>query len=264
MKRLLSMAATMLALCAAGLPPARASVIDIPILNLLAGSWGPGSGQSYGQIFTAPSADAFLFDYSFRVGANVQFQFVSQVYAWGGSTATGPALFTSESVLTPLPLNSLATYVFSPSIPVIGGHQYIAFVTNQPDGIPFGGPLESSGTMALNQDDLYAAGQFAFNTGGNPATGPWSLTLGNADAVFHATFVSEPATLVLFACGLAGLIGVTAVVRRRSSRCRPRHARMVCAAWKRAAEALAGPPQDVACPPSLAEAKSLPKPSARL
>jgi hypothetical protein len=69
--------------------------------------------------------------------------------------------------------------------------------------------------MALNQDDLYTAGQFAFNTSGNPATGPWSLTLSNADPVFHATFVSEASTLVLFAVGLAGLIAVTASDRRR-------------------------------------------------
>lgn len=100
-------------------------------------------------------------------------------------------------------------------VPVIGGHQYIAFVTSQSDGAPFGGPLESSGAMALNQDDLYTAGQFAFNTSGNPATGPWSLTLSNADPVFHATFVSEASTLVLFAVGLAGLIAVTASDRRR-------------------------------------------------
>ncbi len=214
-KREATFSLLMLLFLSAATPANAGVVIDIPIHNLTAGSWGPSSGESFGQIFTAPAGEAVLADYSFRVAANLQFPFVSQVYAWGGSSAIGPSLFTSGIVLTPLPLDSFATYVFSPSIPVTAGHQYIAFVTNQPDGVPLGGPPAAGGSMALNQDNLYAGGQFAFNTSGNPAIGPWFLTLSNADAVFHATFVPEPATLVLCSLGFAGLVGIAARKRRR-------------------------------------------------
>ena len=193
-----------------GIPEGAAGVIDIRIHNLTVGSWGPSSGQSYGQVITAPAGDAVLADYSFTVGASLQFPFVSQVYRWDGSRASGPSLFTSAIVLTPLPVFSQAVYVFSSNIPVTAGQQYIAFVTNQPDGSPLGGPSEAGGTMALNQDNLYEGGQFAFNTSGNPARGPWLLTLSNADAVLHATVVPEPATIVLFSLGLGALAGTIA------------------------------------------------------
>ena len=205
----------LLALCLGAMGrPVEAGVIDVRNQNLTAGSWGPTSGQSYGQTFTAPAGDTLLVDYSFTVGASRQFRFVSQVYRWGGLNATGPALFTSPIVLTPLPLFSSATYVFSPAIPVSAGQQYIAFVTNQPDGVSLGGPLEAGGTIALNQNNLYEGGQFVFNTSGNPANGTWFLTLPNVDAVFHATFIPEPATLLLLSLGLSVLAGAHSWARR--------------------------------------------------
>ncbi len=181
---------TLLMLCLGALPHAEAfDVIDISDGNLTVGSWGPGQG-SYGQTFTAPAGDCVLLDYSFSLESmNAQFPFVSQVYAWTGFNVTGPSLYTSAVLLSP-PINNFATYVFSPSIPVIAGQQYIAFVTNQPDGVPLGGPPESGGNMLANQDNPYAGGQFVF-TGSNPAIGPWALTLNTVDAVFHATFASE-------------------------------------------------------------------------
>ena len=126
----------------------------------------------------------------------------------------GPALFTSPIGLTSLPLDIFASYVFSPSIPVTAGHQYIAFVTNQPDDVLFEAPPDSGGSMFLKEDNPYAGGEFVF-MGDNPATGRWFPGCCAADAVFHATFVPEPATLVLFGLGFAGIVGLAARRWRR-------------------------------------------------
>jgi hypothetical protein len=75
------------------------------------------------------------------------------VYARGGSSAIGPALFTSPIEFTSIPPDIFASYVFSPSIPVTAGHQYIAFVTNQPDGVLFEAPPDSGGSMFLKEDN---------------------------------------------------------------------------------------------------------------
>lgn len=193
---------TMVMLLLLGMKHAEAGVIDICCGNLSASTWGPGVA-SYGQTFTVPLGNSVLVDYSFSVlTMNAQFLYVSQVYAWDGSGVTGAALFTSTALLSPLPLDIFTTVVFAPSIAVTAGHQYIALVTNQPFGAPFGGPPDSGGGMFLNQDNPYSGGEFVFKDG-NPEIGPWFLTLSNADAVFHADFVPEPATLVLFGLGLA-------------------------------------------------------------
>jgi hypothetical protein len=184
---------SLLMLCVGALPHAEADVIDIPNGNLSICCWGPAQVAAYGQTFTVPAGDSVLVEYSFSLQSlNGQFPFVSQVYAWTGSNVTGPSLFTSAVLLSPVP-SDFMTYVFHPSIPVTAGQQYIAFVTNQPDGIPFGGPPDTGGGMFANQDNLYAGGQFVWTLGSNPAIGPWSLSLSTDDAVFHATFADfEP------------------------------------------------------------------------
>jgi hypothetical protein len=205
MKSRTMVAATLLMLCLVGLPQAEAGVIDISGGDDSAGSWGGTAHISYGQTFTVPAGDSVLVDYSFSLvgGTAHPFLFVSQVYAWNGSGVTGPSLFTSEALLT-RPLDIYSTYVFAPSIPVTAGQQYIALVTNQPDGVPFEAPPDSGGGMFLKEGNPYAGGEFVF-TGDNPATGRWALTLSDEDAVFHADLVPEPATLVLFGFGFAGL-----------------------------------------------------------
>src|SRR5262245_50350250 len=109
--------------------------IQITDPNQVAGTWGPDN-PSYGQTFTVPAGETLLLDYSFTIGSlNDNFLYVSQLYAWNGSAVVGPALFTSPSLLSPVPHN-FETVTFSPSVSVVPGQQYIALVTNRPFGIP--------------------------------------------------------------------------------------------------------------------------------
>jgi hypothetical protein len=69
--------------------------------------------------------------------------------------------------------------------------------------------------MFLKENNPYGGGEFVFKDG-DPEIGTWFLTHSNADAVFHATFVPEPATLILLGLGFAGLAGVAGSGRCRS------------------------------------------------
>jgi hypothetical protein len=131
-------ACSLLLLCLGGLPPAEAGVIDIPNGDLSASTWGPGT-SSYAQTFTVPAGDSVLVNYSFRVlTMNAPFLYVSQVYAWNGTGITGPSLFNSPALFSPLPVDTFTSVVFSPSVAVTPGKQYIALVTNQPRGVVLG------------------------------------------------------------------------------------------------------------------------------
>jgi len=170
------LACALLLLCLGGLTAPEAGVIDIPNGDLSASTWGPGT-SSYGQTFTVPVGDSILIDYSFRVlTLNAPFLYVSQVYAWNGTGITGPSLFNSPALFSPLPLDTFTTVVFSPSIAVTPGKQYIALVTNQPRGVVLGGPPDSGGGMFLKEDNPYAGGEFVFKDG-DPEIGTWFLTL---------------------------------------------------------------------------------------
>ena len=174
---------------------------------LIFGGQNSGGNQSYGQVFTAPQS--FLIDYSFSVGSDTPYPFVSQVYQWDGTTATGPALFTSPTLAT---TTTVDTYTFTADISLIAGNQYIAFVTNQPDGVGLGG--SGLGVMAASSVGL---GQFYFAVF-NPVGGSWETFLG-LDAAFHADFSEGtatplPAALPLFATGL-GALGLLGWRRKR-------------------------------------------------
>jgi hypothetical protein len=173
--------------------------------------WGSSSGdnQSYGVAFTAPQA--VLQDYSLTVSSDTSFPFVSQVYAWNGSSAVGSALYTSGTFNT---TGSFTTYTFTPDIDLVAGDQYIAFVTNEPDGVSLGG----SGYGAMEQtsdapgDDFYYAVD-------DPATpGNWSGWGLNAE--FQADFANagpapapEPSSAAALGVGLVALLA-----RRRRKR----------------------------------------------
>jgi hypothetical protein len=182
-----------------------ADFIDIPSGGSIEFYWGPSSGgnQSYGEIFTVPGSSTVLNDYTLTVASDSSFPFVSQLYAWNGTTTIGPALFTSDVLTT---TSTLTSYTFNPDISVTAGNQYIAFVTNQPNGVSLGG--SGLGIMAQTNSSFPGAG-FAFAEG-NPAGGSW-FPFGTINEQFHADFSSPspapvPSTL-LMSLILFGMVG---------------------------------------------------------
>jgi hypothetical protein len=197
------------ALAGAIVTSASAAAIDNPGNGGTISEWGPGAvggGQSYGEIFTA--AGNVLNDFTFTVAGN-SYPFVAQVYAWSGTGATGPALYTSGvTALTA----TLTSYTFTPNLSLSSGSLYVAFVTNQPNGVSLGG----SGTGYMAASNGGTGGTFEF-VEGNPAVATWSVYPSNAQ--FHADFsnstpVPEPVTLSLFGAGVAA----AGFIRRRKAK----------------------------------------------
>jgi hypothetical protein len=199
------------ALAGASALPASAAAIDNPGNGGTIEAWGPsatGGGQSYGDIFTAPGS--VLNDFTFTA-AGESYPFVAQVYAWNGTGATGPALYTSGlNTLTA----TLTAYTFTPNITLTVGNAYVAFITNQPNNVSLGG----SGTGYIAASDGGTGGIFEFAEG-DPSLGTTWQTYPST-AQFHADFsgavtpVPEPISLSLFGAGLAG----AAFMRRRKAK----------------------------------------------
>ncbi len=183
---------------------AQAASINDPGNGGIIDFWGPSSdgNQSYGVIFTAPGAslDAFSLTVD-STGTN--FPFVSQVYAWNGTTTVGPALYTSGVQDT---TTTMTTYTWDPNLTLTTGDEYIAFVTNQPFGSGLGG--HGDGQMEAGN------GPFEYAVGA-PVGDIW-YTYGEG-AEFQATFspsatVPEPSSVIL---PLTVLLAAAFVVRKR-------------------------------------------------
>ena len=151
---------------------AEADVINLPPNpGVIFGDFGPGSNGSIGQVFTAPQA--ILNDYSLTIG-NADpliistFPFVSQVYLWNGSGVVGSALFTSSTQTSTV---ALTTFTFSPDITLTSGDQYLAFVTNDPNGVSLGNSSPTAGSTAFLEESTVNSG--AVFTFGNP-NGTWN------------------------------------------------------------------------------------------
>ena len=184
--------------------------------------FGTSGSATYGQTITAPSAptdilESFTF---FMRGPSTQ-SFRGYVYAWDGSKATGPALYTS-------PTTSLAGgAAFEPitfSMPTDGltltpGSQYVLFASVADPAVA----ASSVGSSAWGQpgsSNVYGGGQFVFQNALDPSA--WTSTtwstgfLGtNGDLAFQARFgaVPEPTSIALLAIG--GSAGLVRAWRRR-------------------------------------------------
>jgi hypothetical protein len=168
--------------------------------------WGPSTVYpSFGEAFTALNAN--LVDFSFIVDVSPQdsFNFVAQVYAFSNGSLVGPALYTS-SVQT-LSSSQFTTYTFDPNVALTQGDEYIAFVTDAPNGTSLGG----TGTAEM-ETGSGGPGQFYYAYDGS------FYNINVYDAAFTANFnagsspLPEPASLALLS---AGVVGLAAYRRRR-------------------------------------------------
>jgi hypothetical protein len=203
MKRLLATATVLVVM---GALPAMASSLTNPDNGGLISFWGPSSAdnQSYGTVFTAPQP--VLDDFTVWVDdADTSFPFVAQVYAWNGSTTTGPALYTSGVEAT---TGAITPYTFSPDIMLTTGDSYIAFVTNQPGGVSLGG--SGNGNMEASSGPL----TFLFAEG-DPQGGSWFTYSTNAEFKADFSSVPEPAAWTLLLAGFGALGGALRTRRRQ-------------------------------------------------
>ena len=184
------------------------------------GNFGYPETSTYGETITAPTGpNTQLNSFLFEVDANTPLSFRGYVYAWDGSEAIGPALFSSSTVtVSPTANNNGFTAVTfnTGGINLTAGSQYVLFgsISDSTDDNNGNG---SSIWGQTQRSDTYNGGQFVFlNDGGNPAqwtSAAWSqgyLTTG-ADLAFKASFgsssVPEPSTIVLVVSAFpAGLI----------------------------------------------------------
>jgi hypothetical protein len=188
---------------------ANASSINIPTDGSEFFHWGPASGGNIavGQVFTVPSGNAVLTDYTLTVSSDAAFPFVSQVYAWNGTKIIGSPIYTSGLHFT---TNVETPHTFFPGVGVTAGQQYLALVTNNPlFSSSIGGNLGGfgQGRMQANSGNPYSGGRLMWTFTILPDPNIWKTYSPIPDAQFNANFVvPEPGGFVMALVGLIGLV----------------------------------------------------------
>lgn len=191
-------------------------------------SWGKDDTQTYGQTVTTPT-DNVLTSFSFWLGrtstmypdpSTPSLSFMAYVYAWNGSMATGPALYTSGvTTHNATPSTPFTKYTFTTGgLSLVPGDMYALFFSTT--GLAGTGRIQWESAPT----DEYGGGSFIFlNNGESTAawtSDSWTQGLFASDLHFEATFASatatvpEPSTWLLMITGLLGL-GAVALRRKR-------------------------------------------------
>jgi hypothetical protein len=153
-----------------------------------------------GQVVTAPAGITSLHNFTLWLEAPSDFVFRAYVYAWSGTSATGPALYESGDLHAPGGSSYQAVPIVTGGVDVTPGRQYVIFLSRSADQTAdaevtaSGGIQTAEGPSVGPFEELpppYTEGYFVFLNNGYDTTGWTTRTWFEStmsDARFEATF----------------------------------------------------------------------------
>ena len=122
---------------------------------------------TYGQTFT-PTVTAYIKSFGFAVNLPATVKFQAYLYAWGGSNAVGPALYTSAVTTTTIstPNSQVLTFTVIPCLQLQAGTQYVIFLGSS--GL-WDNTGPSAGNLYIVPDTGYGGNYVYYNNGNNSA-----------------------------------------------------------------------------------------------
>lgn len=177
--------------------------------------FGETDTATYGQTFTVSGPEKYLTRFAFRFDDFLDtdtVDFAAYVYAWDGTKATGPALYTSamRTSTDNGGAGGMEEFSFATGyVPLVIGDQYVAFlsVTDYFDGEP------GTSFWELSDTDVLPGGAFVFTNNSSDmsllTSQEWdssSVFVDGQDTWFKATFsIPAPLSLGLLVAGALAL-----------------------------------------------------------
>jgi hypothetical protein len=180
--------------------------------------FGKPNTATYGQTITAPTWVTAIKSFSFYLKVPTTVKLRGYIYAWDGTKATGPALWTSATISAPGD-DAFHEVTFNPgSVAITPGQQYVLFasISDVYDEIS----ADDKGSWGRNNNP-YTGGTFVFLNNGNTSS-QWTSTTWSTiaqDLAFKLVFagdapappdVPEPGSFMLLGSGILALGGVGA------------------------------------------------------
>lgn len=189
-------AASAVLFCLSATPVAAAmiSTVGAPTTrNFYCLGFSPNCGRNFGQTFTVSGPETTLTNFSIEVANSYEPEYVAlnlNVYAWGGSGAVGPLVYSSPNIKVGPVASQRQMVSFEPNVTLLQGGSYIAFLDSKHPGTTY-----NSTNFGINlvDGDVYKGGFFGWQR--NKSTEPaWNLF--EYDAIFSATFAFAPPEVI--------------------------------------------------------------------